>query len=535
MRQRPSVGPKGGSGTPSSSQNGNGDIPLRGDEGDGTARAFQIMANAMMSRLDLVRGISPDARKDIYDSCHLPAVGQITPDMYWNMFDREPVAARAVEVLPKESWQVQPLIYEAEESDQATAFEEAWDNLGTQLRGKSYYKDEEGNPVFEYLLRADILSRVGQYGLLVIGINDGKRLEDPAEIEHEESSPIRKLVYLRTYPQQHAKIVEWDTDENSLRYGYPTMYEVQENSPTSLTNVTGVAAPSQPKRVHWTRCVHLCDGGDIFAPETMRSIFNNLYGIQKISCSSPEMYWRGAFPGIGFSTIPQLGASVKINYEKLQDMMEKYYQDLQRHFVTWGLQAQQFTPQVVDPSPYIAAQIELICIRLGIPIRVFKGSERGELASTQDDAAWNDRLKLRQKYYLTPKVIVPFVDRLIGMGVLPKPEQFSVYWPDLTSQTDEQKATVATLWMDFYSKYIKGEVQNLVSPLDVMTRYGNLSEEEATSILEASAEHMVEVEEKEAEKADEAIKRMQETGGSIDPKTGNPIPAPASESDSTEE
>jgi len=99
-------------------------------------------------------------------------------------------------------------------------------------------------------------------------------------------------------------------------------------------------------------------------------------------------------------------------------------------------------PTVVDPTAQIAVQIEAICIKLGIPIRIFKGSERGELASSQDDAAWNDRLRLRQMYYITPRIVIPFIDRLIMLGVLSEPVGYSVTWDDLESTTKADKARI---------------------------------------------------------------------------------------------
>ena len=41
--------------------------------------------------------------------------------------------------------------------------------------------------------------------------------------------------------------------------------------------------------------------------------------------------------------------------------------------------------------------------------------------ATQDDADWNGRVAHRQNGHLTPRLIVPLIDRLIALGVLPKP------------------------------------------------------------------------------------------------------------------
>src|SRR3990167_332155 len=133
------------------------------------------------------------------------------------------------------------------------------------------------------------------------------------------------------------------------------------------------------------------------------------------------MYWRGALNGLSFETHPQLGGDVETDDDAFKDMLENYRNGLQRDIKTVGYTVKSLAPTVSDPTPFIDGQITAICIKLGMPQRIFMGSERGELASTQDDSSWNDRLKHRQEMYVTPCIIIPFIDRMIATGVLPKP------------------------------------------------------------------------------------------------------------------
>jgi len=154
----------------------------------------------------------------------------------------------------------------------------------------------------------------------------------------------------------------------------------------------------------------------------MRPVLNRLLDLQKIYGASAEGYWQAAFTGLSLETHPQLGGDVTIDASDVRNQLENYVNSLQRYLALTGMSAHTLAPTVSDPSSQIDKHIEAICIQLGIPKRVFMGSERGELASSQDDASWNDRLKQRQNGYLTPRVIVPFVDRLISVGVLPEPD-----------------------------------------------------------------------------------------------------------------
>jgi len=485
-----------------------------------------------------------DPRRNVEDEAGLPRLTEIiTTDLYQQLYDREAIATRVVEVLAKECWQVQPLVYEAEDAESRTAFEEAWDVLAQDLRGESFYQDEMGSPVWEYLLRADILSGIGQFGLILLGLDDGQDMSspafEPAWLKGQQTTALpqgteaqyfqqfqsagsfrptggngkastrkpdqRRLLFLRVFPESLVEVTQSEANPFSPRFGQPVMYKVTFNDPSAQTSGIGLAPATL--NVHWTRVIHVADNlqsSEVYGVPRMRPVLNNLMGLHKLYASAPEMYWRGAFPGLSIETHPQLGGEVEISRTDMRDQMEQYMNGLQRYLALAGVSAKTLAPTVVDPKAQIDTQIEAICIELGVPVRIFKGSERGELASSQDDAAWNDRLKARQQSYLTPRLIVPFVDRLIQVGVLPEPKGYSIHWPDLTSQNEQEKATVAATRTQALAAYVGGSVEALVPPLDYLTRILGFDEEEAAAILENAAEAVEEKMEAEALKAEDA-------------------------------
>lgn len=424
----------------------------------------EVVHNVLLSRTRLIESLA-DTRRDIRAECGHPDI--ITPQMYLDMYEREAIPNRVVQVWPKETWQVYPRVYEKERENIITPFEEDWDNLNRDLGEQhSYYKDEKGLQVWEVLRRADILSGIGHYGILLLGLDDQRGLSSPAS-SGTNTAP-RKLLYLRAFPEAQAQISAFETDPTNKRYGRPTEYTIQLSDPTSyVPGVNGVTIASREVKVHWTRVVHLADNissSPTFGSPRQEPVFNRLLDIQKLYGGSAEMYWKGAFPGLSLETPPQLGTDIDIDDEAVKEAMELYMNGLQRYLRLVGLSAKQLAPQVVDPTPQIRAQIEAICIKLAIPIRVFMGSERGELASTQDDAAWNDRVRERQHGYVSPSVIAPFVDRLIELKVLRAPERYTIYWPDLTSQTDEQKAKIIQSKTQALSQFVGSQVE-LAFPL----------------------------------------------------------------------
>jgi hypothetical protein len=489
---------------------------------DGVKRQLMGMAaNAMMSRAQLVQSMSSHADRDIDAECGYPP-GPIGAQYYQELYDRGDIPARVVELYPHECWQVSPSVYETEEPDNETPFETAWDELGQSLRAEdSWHSGEMGSVVWEYLHRVDVLSGIGQYAVVLLGLDDGAPLDEPAPLrkaggngaEGKGGTP-RKLIYARVFPETLAKVTQLEQDYTSPRFGHPTEYEITFIDPGGQ----GVGAPEgkagqgapgpglTTRMVHWSRVVHVADNrreNEVFGVPRMQQVVNRLLDLRKVYGGSGEMYYKGAFPGYSIETWPQLGWDVDIDEEKTKDMMWRWQNGLQRWIQLTGQSIKGLSPQVVDPSGQIEKQLEAICIKLGCPVRIFKGSERGELASSQDDTAWNDRLKHRQGGYLTPRLIVPFVDRLIALGVLPPPEQYFVWWPDLTSKSDSEKAAIAAQRTTAVVQYVGASANNIqatLAPVDFWTRIMGFDDEEAQAIVDNGEEEKKRLEE-EAKKA----------------------------------
>ncbi len=75
----------------------------------------EITTNAFLSRISWWNRVL-DPQRNIAKECGYPE-GPIPIDSYKLMYDRDAISARVVEVLPMESWQVTPSIYEDEDSE----------------------------------------------------------------------------------------------------------------------------------------------------------------------------------------------------------------------------------------------------------------------------------------------------------------------------------------------------------------------------------------------------------------------------------
>lgn len=565
--------------------NGNGhpanrsSLPVMNAEQKGLADFQDIVFNVLTSRQELINSFM-DPRRDINKECGYPADdARIDAQAYRTMFDREPVAARVVKMLPEECWQHTPEVYESDDAETNTPFEEAWDKLGQTLRGGSKYQDENGSIIWEYLKRGDELSRIGHFGVILLGINDGQMLEQPVKLKQMQTDtptkdndtkdttgisttmgsgdpaaavqpigtsgtdlqylPIQlapfqppqnqtepKLLFMRVFDESLVRIVQYEANINNPRFGMPVTYQITLNDPRNQHS--GIGLPLATVRVHWTRVIHIADNinsSEIYGTPAMQQVWNRLLDLRKLYAGSAEMYWRGAFPGLSIETHPQLGGDVKINPMQIQNQMTNYMNGLQRYFALMGMTAKSLAPQVVDPTPQILTQIQAICILIGAPQRIFMGSERGELASSQDDSTWNGRLAYRQNAYLTPRVIVPFVDRMIQIGVLPEPEGYSVKWPDLDSLTAAEQATLALQMTQAAAAYVTGQVETIMEPMDWYTIVLGLTDEQAKKVYENAQKHLVDSypESPDAEDGGEILPGHAPAEPVPEPEPGSPI------------
>jgi hypothetical protein len=153
---------------------------------------------------------------------------------------------------------------------------------------------------------------------------------------------------------------------------------------------------------------------------------------------------------------------------------------------------------VADPKPHVDAQVEAICVSQGFPKRIFLGSERGELASGQDDDKWNERVAHRHQFHLTPHLVIPLVDRLICLGVLPPPAPssdgqgggggYKVWWPDVGNASDGERASVGLQLTQALAAWVAAGGEGVVPLVEYLTVFLRFPDDVAQAIAEAASQ-----------------------------------------------
>jgi len=193
--------------------------------------------------------------------------------------------------------------------------------------------------------------------------------------------------------------------------------------------------------------------------------------LEKIVGGDAEMYWRGARPGYQGKVDPnyQMTSQTKID---LEDQISEYENMLRRIFVNEGVDLKELAQQIADPMNHVSVQIQMISAVTGIPQRVLTGSERGELASTQDTGEWKTYVQARREDHAEPKILRPFVDRLIELGILPKPEvDYKVDWLDLFSISEKERVEIGKSRANALREYTTNPMAQSVIPPDAFFEF----------------------------------------------------------------
>jgi hypothetical protein len=433
-----------------------------------------LLLGAVRTLTDLTRQLS-SKRRDLDVECDYTV--DPTKEDFDEMYRTCGVAKRVVHILPEESWFTSPEVYETEES-KSTPFETAWNDLANRL------------DIFSMMERADGLSGIGRFGIIFLGFRDSKN------IKTEPSKKNNPLMYIRTFDESVVTVKETETDVTNERFGKPTIYEIdfaEKEAPSGKSQVV-----SKKLEVHWSRVIHIADNrrmSDVYGESRLKPVFNYLEDVRKILGGSAEMFWQGAFPGISFELDPRIDLDVdQIDNTGLQTQMQNYANGLQRWMYTQGLTAKSLAPNISSPTEHLECQLKAIALTLGVPYRVFLGTEEAKLASGQDAAAWAKRLMKRQQKYITPYIIRPLIERLVKYGALPEIDvvNLNIEWPSLLSPSEKDETEVAKGKTEAMKSYVQGGVDDLLPPKFFLMYIMKMTEEEADKAMEELETHQEE-------------------------------------------
>lgn len=348
-------------------------------------------------------------------------------------YNRQDISGKIVDAPARVTWRRNP---ELRELDGATEsrFIDAWQELERRLR------------IYPAMQRVDRISGIGHFGVMLLGAKGDPELRRP--LPSGNGNP-ENLIFVTSFHEGRSDIRMFESNPENERFGLPTQYRLDL---TSRERESVLPTPQLEPLVDWTRLIHVAEDtieDRVFGRPRLERVWDRLDDLLKVVGGSSEMFWQNVarlwWMNIGADTDVEDESSLEDLEEDLFDALHGMRRSLQTRGVD---KLEAIGGDAPEPKQSFDVVIDLIAAASGIPKRILLGSERGELASSQDEANWLGFIAERQTDFAEPVILRPTIDRLIEFNYLPAPRSggYEVIWPNLFELSETQKAAAAADW-----------------------------------------------------------------------------------------
>lgn len=386
----------------------------------------QLLSRSMLgSRL----GVQFGGARDLYETFGYKRFADFQD--YQNIYDRHGLGHRVIKKYATSTWNRMPVLIDGEQRSDtldkaATPFLKEWTALAKRLG------------ILQVMRQADIMCQIGRYSILFLGAS-GDDYSQPAKKDDG-------LFYIAAYNENQSVIQKLIAEPKNEKFGMPESYTVAFDGID-----VGVAMPGGTN-VHHTRAIHISEdrlGSRIYGTPRLQAPLNRLFDLEKVTGGGAEAAWLAVWGGMLFSTQEGIDVPSEDSEEGrfMAEQMQKYFHRMQRYAVIKGLDVNNLGTQSVNIEQIYNTLKTDFAGTVGVPQRILFGSERGELASSQDMEEWNGEIGSRRMNFAEPEILDPFIKWCVDMGVLPAPDnkEWKYEWYPVYSMTQIEKATYANL------------------------------------------------------------------------------------------
>lgn len=278
------------------------------------------------------------------------------------------------------------------------------------------------------IMRADILAGIGEFSILVIGVEGmDENLETPLNTNIANA----KITYAQPYSFQDVTINTFVDNMASAQHMKPEFYTINP----SISQAINRSITS--KRIHYTRVIHVLENAlvdEVFGIPRLLKVWNDLEDLAKVSGGSSECFWLAGNRGmqIDVDKDMQIDSNDEAN---LNAEVQEYIDGLSRFIRTRGVTVKNLGSDTPDPRSNFDMLINLISGTTGIPKRILIGSEAGQLASEQDKLNWAERISERRTLFGESVVLNQLFYRLKQANVIPSDTVIEYSWPEIVTMT----------------------------------------------------------------------------------------------------
>lgn len=431
-------------------------------------RKINELSNSVSDQMGTLRygiakylGISHDGKRNIYDIYGYPESlsGTAGFQLMYRYSRRQGIANRITAGVAKTCWRDGFDIYSGPDEEAEKVLEDQVE----LLKKSGFMKKIES---------ADTLNRIGRMAVLYVGVPDGGRPED--ELGKVTRGPeFLSQLYFSAYGYDSVTISEQETDDASPRYGLPKYYKLQRvgRGDTEKDTMTKSIC------AHWSRVIHLNENeldSDIEGMGALEPIFNRILDLDKTTGGSAEAYFRNAKGKLAYEIDKEFANSALTNPEtkqQFQQAAEKYTNEFQDHTMAAGATVKALPTPHASPEHTVKAALWEISGYTGIPIRILTGEGSGQLAGSEDQLAFNQIIRDRQRL-----ICSTWVCRLLeilsqsGM-IIDLPEGYEIRFPVQEAATDKQKAENGDIKASAIQKIIQAASQPAGNAIDLESAF----------------------------------------------------------------
>lgn len=294
----------------------------------------------------------------------------------------------------------------------------------------------ENTTLWNAIARADRLAGLGEYAALLIGMDDG------GKVDMVVKGNATKVAYLQPYSIDSAQLIKLYDDPTQPNYMQPQSYNIKPALDSSQWTVSAKSFTADASRI-----LHIVENpltNELFGNPRIERIYNLTDDLLKIAGGTAETFWLTANKGMQIDVDKEMELTAE-DEKNLTDEIDDYTHQLRRVLRTRGVKINPLGSDVPNPQEAFNMTLALISGATGIPQRILLGSEAGQLASGQDRNNWAERIMERRANFGEPQVIRPLIAKLTAAGILPDIDQTLVMiaWPDAFALPPLEQAQVS--------------------------------------------------------------------------------------------
>jgi len=344
------------------------------------------------------------------------------------LFERNGLARAGVEKTILKTWQDFPFLLEKPRDAGQARKETRWEKL---IRER--FDDLR---VWQALSEADRRGMVGAYAGVILRLADGKAFRDPVK---RVPGGLMGLVEVIPAWEGQLSVSQWDTDERSLTYGQPTMFNFNEAA-------VGTATQPRSCEVHPDRVLVWSRDGTVHGTSALKAGLNDLFAAEKIIGAGGEGFWKNAKSSpvlevdkdAKVETMAKMaGVPVSELADKMGEQVEAWQRGFDEMLMLQGIQAKALGVTLPSPEHFFSVAVQSFAASLCMPVKILVGMQTGERASTEDAEEWAQTIMSRRNSETRPNIMA-LVRRLERFGMIPD-RDWSLAWTDLTEPRASEK------------------------------------------------------------------------------------------------